>query len=228
MQGKKLLIVDDEADIRTLLKEYLELEGYRVWTAANVTEAQKALTAGPDLIILDIALPGIDGLLWCRQIRDTLPVPILFLSARAGEKDRIKGLQAGGDDYIVKPFSLEELSARIAAHLRREARKEAKPSGQGIYWDGILTVDFAGYRFLIKGQDIGLTKIEFRIAAFLFTNKGHVFTKDQIYEKVRGCDGEADVSVVTEHIRRIRAKLGADWEREYIETVWGVGYRWIG
>lgn len=178
MQGKKLLIVDDEADIRTLLKEYLELEGYRVWTAANVAEAQKALTAGPDLIILDIALPGIDGLLWCRQIRDTLPVPILFLSARAGEKDRIKGLQAGGDDYIVKPFSLEELSARIAA--------------------------------------------------FLFTNKGHVFTKDQIYEKVRGCDGEADVSVVTEHIRRIRAKLGADWEREYIETVWGVGYRWIG
>ena len=124
MQGKKLLIVDDEADIRILLKEYLELEGYQVLVAANAKEAEKALAKEPDLILLDINMPGTDGLLWCEQIRNFLQIPILFLSARTEEEDKIKGFKAGGDDYILKPFSMEELSARIEAHLRREERKE--------------------------------------------------------------------------------------------------------
>ena len=218
---KKLLIVDDEEDIRILLKEYLELEGYRIFLAANAREAQDALENEPDLILLDINMPGTDGLLWCEQIRDLVQIPILFLSARTEETDKIKGFRAGGDDYILKPFSMEELSARIEAHLRREERKEKRE-----YLEGSLKVDFGGYRILKNGRDIGLTKMEFQIAELLFTNKGQVFTKESIYEKVRGFDGEADAAVIMEHIRRIRMKLGAD--KDYIETVWGVGYRWIG
>jgi len=227
MQGKKLLIVDDEADIRILLKEYLELEGYRVFLAANAKEAQRALSEEPELILLDINMPGTDGLLWCEQIRDHIQIPILFLSARTEEEDRIKGFKAGGDDYILKPFSMEELSARIEAHLRREERKEKGKKEGREYSEGDLKVDFTGYRILKNGKDIGLTKMEFQIVELLFTNKGQVFTKESIYEKVRGFDGEADAAVITEHIRRIRMKLGAGKGKEYIETVWGVGYRWI-
>lgn len=228
MQKKTLLIVDDEAEIRILLKEYLELEGYRVIAAASAGEADRALADGPDLILLDVNMPGTDGLLWCEQVRNRVQVPILFLSARIEEEDRIKGFRAGGDDYIVKPFSMEELSARIEAHLRREDRREKGKRGDREYSKGDLTVDFTGYRILKNGRDIGLTKMEFQIAELLFSNKGQVFTKENIYEKVRGFDGEADAAVITEHIRRIRVKLGADGERKYIETVWGVGYRWIG
>jgi len=228
MQGKKLLIVDDEADIRSLLKEYLELEEYQVCLAANAGEAERALAKEPDLILLDINMPGTDGLLWCEQIRDRVQIPILFLSARTEEEDRIKGFKAGGDDYILKPFSMEELSARIGAHLRREERKEKREKESREYSDGVLKIDFSGYRILKNGKDIGLTKMEFQIAELLFTNRGQVFTKESIYEQVRGFDGEADASVITEHIRRIRMKLGAGKEQEYIETVWGVGYRWIG
>lgn len=228
MQKKTVLIVDDEAEIRMLLKEYLELEGYRIVTAANAEEADRTLAEDSDLILLDVNMPGTDGLLWCEQIRDQVQVPILFLSARTEEVDRIKGFRAGGDDYILKPFSMEELSARIEAHLRREERKtEGKQGGREYSKDG-LTVDFTGYRILKNGRDIGLTKMEFQIAELLITNKGQVFTKEAIYEKVRGFDGEADAAVITEHVRRIRAKLGAGRGREYIETVWGVGYRWIG
>ena len=228
MQGKKLLIVDDEADIRLLLKEYLEMEGYQVCLAANAKEAEEALVWEPDLILLDINMPGTDGLLWCEQVRDSVEIPILFLSARTEEDDRIRGFKAGGDDYIIKPFSMEELSARIEAHLRREARKEKGKTERREYFDGELQVDFTGYRILKKGKDIGLTKMEFQIAELLFTNRGQVFTKESIYEKVRGFDGEADAAVITEHIRRIRMKLGTGKGQKYIETVWGVGYRWIG
>lgn len=228
MRKKTLLIVDDEAEIRMLLKEYLEMEGYRVVTAANAGEADRALADDPDLILLDVNMPGKDGLFWCEQIRDQVQAPILFLSARTEEEDRIKGFRAGGDDYILKPFSMEELSARIEAHLRREDRKEREKQGDREYSKGDLTVDFAGYRILKNGRDVGLTKMEFQIAELLFTNRGQVFTKEHIYEKVRGFDREADAAVITEHIRRIRLKLGAGKEQEYIETVWGVGYRWIG
>ena len=228
MQEKKLLVVDDEADIRIMLKEYLEMEGYQVWTAANADEAEDALKEKPDLILLDINMPGRDGILWCGQVRESVRIPILFLSARTQEDDRIKGFKAGGDDYILKPFSMEELSARIEAHLRREERNKTGETQSREYSDGSVTVDFTGYRILKGGKDIGLTKMEFQIAELLYTNKGQVFTKEGIYEKVRGYDGEADSSVITEHIRRIRMKLGDGKDQEYIETVWGVGYRWIG
>lgn len=242
---KKILIVDDERDIRVMLKEYLEMEGYEPIMAANAEEAKEALEKMPDLLLLDVAMPGTDGLQFCEEIRDFVQMPILFLTAREQEADRIKGLKAGGDDYITKPFSMEELLARIEAHLRREERAahgnltgstdrsggstdrsrradkggSAYRSGRREAAEGALLIDFGGYRILKDGADAGLTKTEFQIAELLFTNKGQVFTKEKIYETVRGFDREGDSAVITEHIRRIRGKLGT-WEgKEYIETV---------
>ena len=220
-----ILIVDDEKDIRLLLKEYLEMEGYGTILAKDAAEAQTALDKQPDLILLDVAMPGRDGLQFCEQIRERVQVPILFLTARETQADRIKGLKVGGDDYITKPFSMEELLARIEAHLRREERKKLS---QKVIPEGELVIDFDGYRVLKKGVDTELTKTEFQIVELLFTNKGQVFTKEKIYETVRGFDKEGDSAVITEHIRRIRGKLGMAEGKEYIETVWGMGYKWIG
>lgn len=241
---KKILIVDDERAIRMMLKEYLEMEGYDTISAANAEEAEKALEEKPDLLLLDVAMPETDGLRFCEKIRDFVQVPILFLTAREQEADRIKGLRAGGDDYITKPFSVEELLARIEAHLRREERAaqgngrsagsepdsggRSERSGGRSAAEGALLIDFGGYRILKEGADVGLTKTEFQIAELLFTNKGQVFTKEKIYETVRGFDRDGDSAVITEHIRRIRGKLGTREGKEYIETVWGIGYRWIG
>ncbi len=222
---KKILVVDDEQDIRRLLKEYLELEGYLVYTAENGTEALEKIKHNPELILLDVNMPDMDGYEVCEKIRDYINSPILFLTARTEEKDRINGLKSGGDDYIVKPFSMEELLARVEAHLRREERKHQKSN---VYISQDLTVDFLGHQVLYEGEDVGLTKTEYLILELLLTHSGQVFEKEQIYEKVRGFDGEADAGIVAEHIRRIRNKLGACGEKKYIETVWGVGYKWIG
>lgn len=225
MDKKKILIIDDEEDIRRLLKECLELEGYAVQTAEDAAEAEEKLGDNPDLILLDVTMPKTDGFSFCGKIRDRIETPILFLSARTTQEDKIKGLKAGGDDYMTKPFGMEELLARVEAHLRREERKTDGRKCAAV--EGI-TMDFCGYRVLRDGTDLELTKMEFQIAELLFTNKGQVFTKEKIYETVRGYDGEADAGVITEHIRRMRRKLGT-WEgKEYIETVWGVGYKWIG
>lgn len=221
---KKILVVDDEADIRKMLKEYMELEGYFVMTAANALEAEKLLRQQPDLMLLDISMPETDGISFCEKIRDSLGIPIIFLSARMQEGDKISGLRAGGDDYITKPFSMEELLARMEAHLRREERGKSKKQ----IWEKDLLVDFEGYRILKEEKNLNLTKMEFQIAELLITNKGQTFSKERIYENVRGYDGEGDAGVVTEHIRRIRKKMGCFEGKEYIETVWGMGYRWIG
>ena len=159
----------------------------------------------------------------CRDIRSRTDAPIVFLSARVEEADRIMGLKVGGDDYIMKPFSMDELLARIEAHFRREERAAGRELREGI-----LQVDFAGRRILVEGRDAGLTRTEYDIAELLFTHKGNVFDRERIYERVRGYEREADAAIVTEHIRHIRRKLENTQGQEYIETVWGVGYRWIG
>ena len=220
---KKILVVDDEPDIRGLLKDSLEMEGYLVYTAQNGMEAMEKLKHQPDLILLDVNMPDIDGYTVCEKIRDYVDCPILFLTARTQEQDRVNGFKSGGDDYIVKPFGMEEMLARIQAHLRREERRHANSN---IYISKDLTIDFSGRQVLLEGKDIGLTKTEFSIVELLITHSGQVFEKEQIYESVRGFDGEADASIIAEHVRRIRQKI--DKNTKHIETVWGVGYKWIG
>ena len=222
---KKILVIDDEIDICNMLKEYLQMEDYLVYTAADANEALKQVCNQPDLILLDINMPQMDGYELCERIRDELTCPILFLSARTEEKDRVNGFKVGGDDYIVKPFSMDELLARIAAHLRREDRKNNRNK---VYMDETITVDFDAGKVSSNGVDLCLTKTEFAILELLLTHAGQVFDKENIYESVRGFDGEADASIVMEHIRRIRKKLQTATEKNYIETLWGVGYRWIG
>ena len=220
----RLLIVDDEEGIRWLLKDYFEIQEYQVLTAGTGEEAVRlALGEQPALILLDISLPDIDGLEVCRQIREKVNCPILFLTARVEEQDRINGFLMGGDDYIVKPFRIEELGARVMAHLRREKRSaEQKEQERG------LSISYSQRQIRYQGQEIRLTKTEFDIVEFLSMNPGQVFSREQIYEKVRGIDGEGDNSIIMEHIRRIRNKIRAVADQDYIETVWGVGYKWIG
>ncbi|MCI9493401.1 MAG: response regulator transcription factor [Lachnospiraceae bacterium] len=220
---KKILAVDDEQDIRNLLKECLELEGYLVYTAKNGMEAMENIRRNPDLIIMDVNMPDMDGYTVCGKIRDYVDCPILFLTARTQEQDKVSGFQAGGDDYIVKPFGMDELLARVEAHLRREERRQKQ---RNVYLKGSLAIDFSGRQVLVDGEDAGLTKTEFAIVELLAAHSGQVFEKEQIYERVRGFDGEADASIIAEHVRRVRQKI--DKGTKHIETVWGVGYKWIG
>ena len=218
--GYTIMIIDDEQMILDMLCDQFELENYRVITAKNSEEALHKLAQQPDIILLDINMPGMNGLDLCRAIRNHVTCPILFLTARIEEADRVAGLQAGGDDYIMKPFSLAELTARVEAHLRRESRIQQKISVR--VFDDIM-VDYAARAILRKDKIIELSKVEFDIVELLSLHHGQVFSREVIYERVRGFEGNADNAVVKEHIRRIRNKIGT----QYIETVWGCGYKWI-
>ncbi len=215
----KILVIDDEQMILDMLRDQLEIEGYQVLTARDAEEAMKRLAAEPNLILLDINMPGMDGIELCEKIREDVTCPILFLTARIEEADRVAGLHAGGDDYIMKPFSLSELMARVEAHLRREERQQHKIT---VRYFGNLAIDYASRTVRVDGQAASLTKAEFDIVELLSLHPGQVFSREAIYERVRGLDGTADNAVIKEHIRRIRAKLN----EECIETVWGCGYKW--
>lgn len=221
---RKILIADDEADIVSMLRGFFESRGYLVLSAANGEEAVKQAERQPDIILLDIHMPQMDGLDVCRRIRAHISCPILFLTARVEDADKVKGFAAGGDDYIVKPFSLVELEARVGAHLRREARHHA---GAQVRFSGALTVDYAQRCLFFAGKRLALAKKEFDIVELLSQNPGQVFDRERIYERVWGYDSEGESSVVTEHIRRIRTKIAEYTEQTYIETVWGCGYKWI-
>lgn len=210
--GYTIMIIDDEQMILDMLCDQFELENYRVITAKNSEEALHKLAQQPDIILLDINMPGMNGLDLCRAIRDHVTCPILFLTARIEEADRVAGLQAGGDDYIMKPFSLAELTARVEAHLRRESRIQQKISVR--VFDDIM-VDYAARAILRKDKIIELSKVEFDIVELLSLHPGQVFSREVIYERVRGFEGNADNAVVKEHIRRIRNKIGT----QYIERV---------
>ena len=219
----KILVVDDEKDIVSMLKDYFEFNGYDVMTALNGSEAIKKAEKEPDLILLDINMPDIDGLEVCSRIRDFVACPILFLSARIEDTDKIKGFGIGADDYIVKPFSLDELGARVAAHLRRERRQRETTK---VRFDDKLTIDYTDRSLYYDGQLISLAKKEFDIVELLSQHIGQVFSKERIYELVWDYDSDGDSSVVAEHIRRIRSKFSTANLKPYIETVWGVGYKW--
>ncbi|MEC0139116.1 response regulator transcription factor [Paenibacillus macerans] len=223
--SQTLLIVDDEADIVALLKDYFELGGYSVLTAGNGYEALQQMEKSPDLVLLDINMPEMDGLAVCAKIRRFAAYPILFLTAKAEDADKIIGFRTGGDDYIVKPFSIEELGARVAAHLRREERSHSRSKAK---FAGDLVIDYGERAVFYRNEPVPLAKKEFEIVAFLSQHAGQVFDKERIYERLWGFDSEGDNAVVAEHIRRIRAKLASAGCPNCIETVWGVGYKWIG
>lgn len=220
----KILIADDEADIVAMLGSFFEGNGYDVLRAFNGNETLKQVERKPDIILLDINMPGLDGLKVCKRIRDYVTCPILFLTARIEDADKITGFAVGGDDYIVKPFSLAELEARVSAHLRRENRHKHETT---IKFSGDLTVDYSERCLYYQTEKISLAKKEFDIVELLSQNAGQVFDKERIYERIWGFDGEGDSSVVAEHIRRIRTKVAAYTDRAYIETVWGCGYKWV-
>lgn len=219
----KILIVDDDRDLLEMLNQYFTLKNYTIITAENGVEAIEKINMNPDIILLDVNMPGMDGIEVCKRIRDIVSCPIIFLTARVEEKDRVMGLLSGGDDYITKPFSLKELDARIIAHLKREERIHKKTE-QRFYGD--LIIDYARKLVQIKGEELELTKSEYQIIEFLSMNPEVVFDKERIYEKISGYDAEGDSRVVTELIRRIRKKINQYTEHEYIETVWGMGYKW--
>lgn len=220
----RLLIVDDDIELLKMLKSYFEMKRYEVMTALDGDEGLKKVEMQPDIILLDVNMPRLDGIEVCRRIRDKVACPILFLTARVEEQDRVNGLLSGGDDYILKPFSLKELEARLVAHLKREERHNGKTECR---FQGEVSIDYTSKTVQIGDHYLDLTRLEYAIIEFLSMNPGIVFDKERIYEKVCGCDAEGDSRVITELIRRIRKKFQEKTNTEYIETVWGMGYRWI-
>ncbi len=219
----KVLVVDDDKKIVKMIKDFLEMEQYQVSVAYDGETAIKKAGENPDLILLDINLPGVNGIEVCKKIRDMVDCPILFLTARIAEQDKITGLRSGADDYIVKPFSLGELLARIEAHLRRENRKQSKKLFR---FDDRLCIDYSSRQMFFDDREVVLTKSEFDIVELLSNYPGQIFDREMIYEKLWGLDRTGDNKIVTELIRRIRNKLKEYTEQEYIETIWGCGYKW--
>lgn len=219
----KILIIDDDTELLKMLKKYFELKKYEVMTAVNGADGLKKVESQPDIILLDVNMPQVDGIEVCRRIRDKVACPVLFLTARVAEEDRVNGLLSGGDDYILKPFSLKELDARITAHLKREERRESRTE---FCFQGELSIDYMAKTVQVNTARLELTRLEYEIIEFLSMNPGTVFDKERIYERVCGYDAEGDSRVITELIRRIRNKIQKYTETEYIETVWGMGYRW--
>ena len=221
----KILIVDDEPEIVAFTKDYLQDQGYQVMTAYNGQEALRSLQRQPNMIILDIMMPGMDGFELCELVRKRVTCPIIFLSAKHSEEDRIRGLMVGGDDYLTKPFSLKELHARIIAHLRREHRL-AEETKKCLYF-GNLMIDLEGYEVYYLNERLSFTSKEFEMIQFLALHPGQVFSRESMYERIWGYDAEGDSSTITEHIKKIRSKLAKhDPDQSYISTVWGVGYKW--
>lgn len=222
----KILIADDEPDIVSFMKDALEDDGYEVIVSRDGTEVFHHLGSRPDLIILDVMMPRLDGLEVCRAIRDRVGCPIIFLSARGAEDDRIQGLMAGGDDYMVKPVSVRELKARVAAHLRREQRASEQARRRVVY-DGVVALDVSNHKLFVREKHVALTPREFDIVQFLMSHPGQVFHRDFIYDRIWGLDAVGDSATVTEHVKKIRAKLAnAAPGHSFITTVWGVGYKW--
>lgn len=225
---KKILIVEDEQSIAELERDYLEISGYVVDIENTGDEGlKKALAIEYDLIILDLMLPGLDGFEICKQIRNEKDIPIIMVSAKKEDIDKVRGLGIGADDYITKPFSPSELVARVKAHLSRyerlissnENRKdEIKIRG--------LFIDKNSRRVYVNENEVILTTKEFDILTYLALNPNIVFSKEELFENIWDMDSLGDIATVTVHIRKIREKIEADPSNpQYIETIWGAGYR---
>ena len=222
---RRILIVEDEAQTRSVVEAYLEREGY--WVTA-VGDGERALEAfgshSYDGVVLDLNLPGLPGEEVCRRIRDISDVPIIMLTAKGAEEERIAGLDLGADDYLVKPFSPRELVARLRALLRR-AKSETEPQRSRAEY-GPLEIDLAGHKVFVDGQEAELTASEYKLLTTLSRYPGRVYSRMELVEKVLGYDFEGYERAIDSHIKNLRAKLGDDpKEPRFIHTVFGVGYR---
>lgn len=223
----KILIVEDDANILRLERDYLEANGFEVETAVDGNTGMNTARSGDfDLIILDVMLPGTNGFEICREIREQKNIPIIFVSAKKDELDKITGLGFGADDYIVKPFSPGELVARVKAHISRyKALTNSAEKSDVLTVDG-LVMDKASGQVTVDGKEVSLTKKEFDVLYILASQPNSVFAKDKLFESVWGYDSLGDTSTLTVHINRLREKLKeADDTCDYIKTVWGRGYK---
>jgi DNA-binding response OmpR family regulator len=219
-----VLVVDDEPIVRDVVVRFLRREGYRTLEAGDGDTALALVeTESPDLVVLDLMLPGTDGMSVCRRIRARSELPVIMLTARTEEADRIVGLELGADDYVTKPFSPRELAARVKTVLRRASRSVPRDARLAF---GELAID-ATTREVTKGsKSLALTAKEFDLLWFLASNARQVFSRDQLMDRVWGYDAAVDTGTVTVHVRRLRAKIEDDPSRpRRLETVWGVGYR---
>lgn len=222
----RILIIEDDRNILELEKDYLEASSFEIHAVTDgAVGLEMALTGDFDLILLDIMLPGVSGFEICKKVRETKDVPIILVSAKKEDFDKIKGLGIGADDYIVKPFSPRELVARVGAHINRYNRLTSKVSGNVLEVEN-LRLDKENGTAQINGEDIVLTKKEFEVLYLLASKPDTVFTKNELFEKIWGYDSLGDTSTLTVHINRLREKIkDADEKSDLIKTIWSRGYK---
>lgn len=224
-----ILIVEDELAIAELQRDYFALHGYEVDICLSGTEGlQRAREGGYDLMILDLQLPGIDGFELCKQIREICDVPILIVSAKKEEVDKIRGFGLGADDFVTKPFSPSELVARAKAHLSRYQRLVGSSKKESTEEIRIreLTIDKVSRRVYVHGREVAFTVREFDLLVFFALHPNRVFSKEELFERIWGLESMGDIATVTVHVRRVREKIETDPSNpQFIETIWGAGYR---
>lgn len=225
----RILIIEDEEEIADLEKDYLELSDFEVEIKNNGNDGLEAALQGQfDLVVLDLMLPGMDGFEVCKKIREEKNIPIIMVSAKKDDIDKIRGLGLGADDYMTKPFSPSELVARVKAHMARYDRlvgTAARPQNDMVEIRGIR-IDKTARRVYVDGEEKAFTTKEFDLLTFLAENPNHVFTKEELFREIWDMDSIGDIATVTVHIKKIREKIEYDTAKpQYIETIWGVGYR---
>ena len=221
MNKPLILVVEDDAPVRNLITTTLKTNDYRYLVASNgETAILEAASHNPDIVLLDLGLPDMDGVQVIKNIRSWSNLPIIVISARSEDSDKIEALDEGADDYLTKPFRIAELRARVNAHLRREHRERHT----ALAFDRIK-IDLSAMELRVDNTPVPLTKSEYLICEYLARNKGQVFSKEQIYEAVFSLEGDSDNSTISTHIKNIRAKL-SKWDIQPIVTVWGIGYKW--
>lgn len=227
--SKKIVVIDDEPEMLELIKKYLLREGFQVFTGGSAQEAfQLTKNEKPDLIILDIILPGLDGLEACQKIRQNTFIPILLISAKGDDADKVLGLGLGADDYLTKPFSLNELVARVKAHLRRNnySKETIAKDKPDILNCGSLEINTKSHDVYLGGKSVILTTKEFELLCFMVLNSNQVFNKECLYEKIWGFESSGDSRTVMVHISRLREKIEENPNKpKYLKTVWGSGYK---
>lgn len=220
----RILIVEDDSNISLLQRDYLEKAGYEVDVRLSGDDGlEAALDHNYDLIILDIMLPVIDGVTICKKVRAVKDVPIVMISAREDEKDKIEALGAGADDYMTKPFSFGEMAARVQAHLQKYKRLTEKNGNDTIKIRN-LTIEKLSRRVFLDEEEKILTKLEYELLAFLASNPNKIWNKEELFNAVWGMDAYGDISTVTVHMKKVREKIDIG-NKKFIETIWGVGYR---